>query len=149
MSVIVEPATPDDLPAIRRLLEASGLPQSDLVDATHVQFWVAREGAVIGAVGLERFGTSGLLRSLVVAPGARRLGVGARLVGALESAATAGGVRNLVLLTQTAASFFARRGYAVIERSRAPAEVHESSEFKSLCPASATCMVKTLGAEES
>jgi N-acetylglutamate synthase-like GNAT family acetyltransferase len=49
-----------------------------------------------------------------------------------------------VLLTQTARDFFAHLGYRVIDRSEAPEEVQGSEEFRSLCPASATCMVKMI-----
>jgi amino-acid N-acetyltransferase len=144
MSVTVEAADTSDLPAIRKLLEDARLPHSDLQDDTTVRFWVARDGEVIGAIGLESFGTAGLVRSLVVSPLARRHGLGDRLVRTLESSAVRAGLRELVLLTQTAEQFFADRGYAVIERSKAPAALRESSEFKALCPASATCMSKAL-----
>ena len=52
------------------------------------------------------------------------------------------GVADLVLLTTTAAPFFAKRGYTVIERRDAPAPVQHSAEFATICPASATCMLK-------
>jgi amino-acid N-acetyltransferase len=54
------------------------------------------------------------------------------------------GIRRLVLLTETAASFFERLGYAVIDRQSVGAAVKESAEFRSLCPASAVCMTKSL-----
>ena len=40
---------------------------------------------------------------------------------------------------------FSARGYRVIDRATAPADVQGTSEFKSMCPASATCMSKTVG----
>ena len=46
--------------------------------------------APVGAIGLERHGSSGLLRSLVVAPSQRGRGVGGALV-----ASTSGVVRSL------------------------------------------------------
>ena len=46
--------------------------------------------------------------------------------------------------TKTAAEFFARQGYQVIERSAAPQDMQGSEEFRSLCPSSATCMAKNL-----
>ena len=55
------------------------------------------------------------------------------------------GIGQLVLLTQTAEQFFARRGYAVIAREAAPAAVQHSAEFRSICPASATCMTQASG----
>ena len=141
----VESAVPADLSSIRALLDEARLPHTDIVDGSGARFWILRAGGrTIGAVGLETYGSSGLLRSLVVAPEARGSGLGGRLVDALEDAARSSGVRRLVLLTQTAETFFSHRGYAVIDRADAPAELHDSTEFRSLCPASATCMSKHL-----
>ena len=141
----VESAVPADLSSIRALLDEARLPHTDIVDGSGARFWILRAGGrTIGAVGLETYGSSGLLRSLVVAPEARGSGLGGRLVDALEDAARSSGVRRLVLLTQTAETFFSHRGYAVIDRADAPAELRDSTEFRSLCPASATCMSKHL-----
>ena len=134
-----------DLAAIRAMLEREGLPHEDLASVPGTRFWVLRDsGRVIGAIGLETYGSSGLLRSLVVTPEARGTGLGGRLAETLETAARRDGLRRLVLLTQTAERFFSHRGYAVIDRAEAPAEVRGSTEFRSLCPASATCMAKEL-----
>jgi amino-acid N-acetyltransferase len=141
----VECADRADLAAIRALLEREGLPHADLGTGPGARFWVLRDaGHVIGAIGLETYGGSGLLRSLVVAPGARGTGGGRQLVEAVEDAARSRGLERLLLLTQTAERFFAARGYTVIDRATAPDEVRASSEFSALCPASATCMSKTL-----
>jgi amino-acid N-acetyltransferase len=142
----IESSAPADLPAIRALLEQAGLPHRDLGSHPTVRFWIVREeDRLIGAVGLETYGGSGLVRSLVVAPEARRSGMGGRLVDELEVAARSSGLRRLVLLTETAEKFFSRRGYTVVDRASAPQEVRSSSEFRTLCPASATCMSKFLG----
>ena len=145
LSTSLEPAVAADLTAIRSLLDQARLPSADVGTGPGARFWVLREGdRCIGAVGLETYGNSGLLRSLVVAPESRGAGFGVRLLDALENAARGSGLKQLVLLTQTAERFFAQRGYTVIERASAPIELRESTEFKSLCPASATCMSKSL-----
>lgn len=142
---IVESAGPGDLVVIRALLEQAALPASDLAGSGRLRFWVVRRGGtLVGAVGLEQHGSAGLLRSLVVAPTERGYGLAGALVRTLEDEARASGIGRLVLLTQTAAEFFAKRGYAIIERAKAPASVRESTEFTSLCPASAVCMLKVL-----
>lgn len=133
-----------DLIAIRALLERSGLPTSDL-ESSRPKFAVIREsGQVIAAGALERFGSSALLRSVVVAPDRRGNGLGRTIVGELERMARAAHINQLILLTQTASQFFAGQGYRVIERSIAPQDVQRSEEFRSLCPSSATCMAKSL-----
>ncbi len=139
----VDAARAGDLSAVRALLGSAGLPVEDLDAPADLGFWVVREGGQVqGAIGLERYGDVGLLRSLVVAQDRRRGGVGTALVRALERDARSAGVRVLVLLTQTAEAFFRRHGYDVIDRAYAPDEVKASAEFRSLCPASAVCMVK-------
>jgi amino-acid N-acetyltransferase len=139
----VRRGTARDRPAVLELLKQAGLPTADLADAATVEFWVADdEGRIAGAIGLERFGADALLRSLVVAPGYRNRGLGIELVAALEREARAAGVRTLVLLTQTAEKFFARLGFAAIDRAAAPAPVQASAEFRSLCPSCAFTMIK-------
>jgi amino-acid N-acetyltransferase len=137
-------ASADDLIAIRALLESAGLPTSDLASA-RPEFVAIREGGhLIAAGAVQCFGSSALLRSVVVSPERRGMGLGNAIVAELERRARESQIERLILLTQTAAKFFARCGYAVVERSVAPAEVQESEEFRSLCPSSATCMAKML-----
>ena len=138
------PASAQDLIAIRALLERSGLPTSDL-ESARPEFAVIREkGQVIAAGALQRFGSSALLRSVIVASDRRGIGLGEAIVSELERVARAAQISRLVLLTQTAAEFFARQGYRVIERSSAPQDMQGSEEFRSLCPSLATCMAKSL-----
>ena len=137
-------ASGQDWLAIRALLERSGLPTSDL-ESARPEFAVIREdGQVIAAGALQRFGSSALLRSVVVAADRRGSGLGQAVVSELERMARASQVIRLVLLTETAAEFFARLGYQIIERSSAPHDMQGSEEFRSLCPSSATCMAKSL-----
>ncbi len=144
MSPLIRSATASDLEAIRALLGQDGLPASDL-DTSRPEFVVACHGAdLVGAGALERYGEAALLRSLVVEASWRGRGLGHRLVKSLERQARAAEVRELVLLTQTAEAFFARLDFQVIGREQAPTAVRSSSEFRTLCPASAVCMTKTL-----
>lgn len=129
---------------IRALLVDSGLPVEDL-DASAINFIVAVEDdRLLGVVGIEAFQGAGLLRSLAVQGAMRGTGTGVALVQAAESHARSLGVKYLVLLTQTAAPFFLKHGYDAIERHDAPSSVQGSAEFRSICPASATCMIKHL-----
>lgn len=142
---VLRDASAEHFEPIVALLAQAGLPISDLDAGKLRDFIVALDGgAVVGVVGLERFGEFGLLRSLAVAPGWRNQGLGRALVDAIEARAATLGLRSLVLLTQTAATYFAARGYAPIPRAQAPAAVQASAEFTSLCPASSTCMVKVV-----
>jgi amino-acid N-acetyltransferase len=136
--------TQSDLEAVSALLQGAGLPTSDL-ETARPEFLLVREGGrIIAAGALQRFGSIALVRSVVVAPERRGGALGRRIVEELERAAREARVARLVLLTQTARDFFAHLGYRVIERSEAPEDVQGTEEFRSLCPASATCMVKII-----
>lgn len=136
--------TEQDAASIRVLLEGAGLPTDDLL-TSNPQFIVACEGkAIVAAGALQFFGASALLRSVVVASGLRGTGLGRSVVEDLERVARAARITQLVLLTETARQFFERQGYRVLDRREVPQVVQESEEFRSLCPASATCMAKTL-----
>jgi len=134
-----------DLPPLAALLGAAGLPHADLTPAHLAHFLVLREGErLVGAVGLELYGADGLLRSLVVVPERRGEGLGGRLVEAAEAHARARNTETLWLLTETAAPFFAARGYAPADRAVSPEAIRATAEFAALCPDSATCLVKRL-----
>jgi amino-acid N-acetyltransferase len=59
-------------------------------------------------------------------------------------AEVAAGLERFMLLTETAADFFHRHGYRVVQRIDAPAALRASSQFASVCPASAIYMEKRL-----
>jgi amino-acid N-acetyltransferase len=105
---------------------------------------VRKHGAIVAAGALQRFDSSALVRSVVVAADRRGTGLGRLIAQELENIASATRVNRLILLTQTAREFFAYQGYRVIERSQVPQDIQGSEEFRSLCPASATCMIKVL-----
>ena len=133
-----------DLPAVHALLGHAGLPTADL-STSDLQMWlVEAESGLVGVIALERLGPQALLRSLAVIPEFRKLGIGRRLVARLEEAARADGVKQLVLLTETAEGFFRSLGYSVVDRSSVGEAPKQSAEFRSLCPVSAICMSKTL-----
>ena len=77
----MQEADPGDMDEIRRLLERNGLPTADL-DRSQPFFLVAREGeTLLGAAGLEVYGTTGLLRSIVIADKPTRQGTWPRAGG--------------------------------------------------------------------
>jgi amino-acid N-acetyltransferase len=141
----VRASTAADQAAVRELLSGSNLPVADLDTAPGLRFWVTEDnGRIVAAIGLERHGGVGLLRSLVVSAPQRKRGLGRELVATLEREARVAGVDLLVLLTESAEGFFRQLGYAAVDRRYAPDELKESAEFHSLCPASAACMAKSL-----
>ncbi len=152
-----QPARPDDLPLIRQLLQDCELPYEDLTAEHLPHFLVMRIGSLLpesdlnrsktqllGVVGLEPCGRNGLLRSLAVAPAYRGQNLGEVLVGELEVKARHAGIGRLYVLTTTAANRFRQWGYEVADRASAPAQIQQTTEFQSLCPASAVCLSKPL-----
>lgn len=142
--MIIQEATTAHRGPIVDLLRSNQLPSEDLDQAKH-QFWVAlQQNDVVGAIGLELYGQYGLLRSMVVNEAARGQGIAAALVGILESAARARDIDAVFLLTETAASYFGKRGYQEIAREDVPPEVKASTEFSHVCPATARVLVKKI-----
>lgn len=140
----VVPAGDGDLAALLSLLSAEHL-HEDLGSHADTVVMVVREGeAVVGGVALEVYGDSGLLRSLVVAPGSRGTGLGQALVDGVVAEARRRGLRDLSLLTLTVPGFFERYGFRRVERHAAPAAVQESHEFAVLCPHDAVAMTRDL-----
>ncbi|MDN7942439.1 arsenic resistance N-acetyltransferase ArsN2 [Burkholderia multivorans] len=144
MKMNIREAQPSDLDSIRKLLEDNQLPIADVTAPLLGDFLVAVVPGLVGVVGLERFGSNALLRSLVVASDGRSRGLGRELVEKMEQRARATGVSSLWLLTNSAMEFFQGVGYTTVHRDEVPAVIKESREFAELCPASAVCMCKHL-----
>jgi amino-acid N-acetyltransferase len=143
-TLVLEAADEERLEYVVDLLEANGLPSSDVRTKPEC-FYVARDGdETVGVGGVEIHGSAGLLRSVVVEGSARGEGLGTALCERLEAIAEAEGVEELYLLTTTAREFFAGRGYEEVERSEAPADIRGTAEFADLCPSTAVCMRKRL-----
>ncbi|MGI9201942.1 MAG: arsenic resistance N-acetyltransferase ArsN2 [Woeseiaceae bacterium] len=141
----IRSAEPADLATAIAWLDAAGLPSSDLSDVHLDSFLFAYRGAEpVGMIGVEKYTDCGLLRSLFVAESSRTLGLGAQLVSELEKRTTAAGLQSLWLLTIDADPFFARQGYAIMQRVDAPESVRQSAEFSTLCPGDAVLMRKVL-----
>ncbi len=127
-----------------RLLQTEKLPVDDL-PASLENFFVARdENTVIGNIGLELYGSCGLLRSLVVDRAYRNQHIASLLIEQLEQYALTKGVHCMYLLTETAPQYFERKGYQKITRTEVPEVLKASSEFGHVCPVSAIVMQKKI-----
>jgi N-acetylglutamate synthase-like GNAT family acetyltransferase len=123
------PATPADWSAFAALLSLADLPRAG-ADRHLADFLMAVHGdaALAGVVGLEVYGGTALLRSVVAAD--RGQGLGRTLVQETLAAARARGIRQVVLLTTIAADFFPRFGFRHIERSAAPPSCRHRANFR-------------------
>jgi amino-acid N-acetyltransferase len=137
-------AVETDREEIAALLEATGLPWLGLDLARH-RVLLARDGAgrIAGCVAVESHGSAALLRSLGVLPGSRGGGLGMRLTAEAIAEAQRLGADSIWLLTYDAADFFRRAGFEVAQREAAPASLHDSPQWGSVC-STATLMTRPL-----
>jgi amino-acid N-acetyltransferase len=142
--ISIERAEASDMEAIRSLVREADLPCLDLGRANQAFFVARSSGALVGCVGLERYGQAALLRSLAVSPARRGEGLSFALFQRVAAEARSLAVVELYLLTATAEALFARWGFRRVPREHVPEAVRGSAEFASLCPATAACMVLAL-----
>jgi len=143
-NITIERARGDDRDRVAALLATNDLPHED-VGTNAGRFFIATTGSeTVGAGGIERYGSNGLLRSVVITEPNRGKGYGVGLCDALEERARTSGIERLYLLTTTASTFFEHRGYEKIGREIVPPDIKQTTEFTALCPSSATCMTKDI-----
>ncbi len=142
MSTKFREAVKRDHNAIQSLLERTKLP-TEAVDSGAAAFYVGEsDGIIVGAAGFEFYGNDALLRSVAVEPSAQRRGLGSEIVDFMVDLARQKKLRNVVLLTETAKGFFAKKNFQVIDRSSVENEaMKQSPEFTYACPKSAVCMI--------
>lgn len=140
-AVATRRAEAGDLPAIRALLGATGLPTADITAWSAPWFLLAVEGdVVVGTAAVEPCGSFGLLRSLAVRPDRRGQGIGRHLVAACEARADEARLRGLYLLTTTAGHFFRALDYDDLEHWELPEAIRETKEYDSACRGSKAMM---------
>lgn len=140
---LIEPADTDDLAPILELLRDVELPTDGVKDQFPGGYVVARYGAELSAVaGLERYGEVGLLRSVAVKSTERSRGLGRALIEERLRVAEAWGLSAVYLLTTTAPDYFRRLGFVETSRAELPVALSAAPEVASVCPSSATCLVR-------
>jgi N-acetylglutamate synthase-like GNAT family acetyltransferase len=146
--VTIRPAAHADIDAVRALLIASDLPDDGLDEQFGDGYAVAvSNGAIVGAEGIEVYGTDGLLRSAAIAPAWGGRGLGDALTRDRIAWSRRRHLSALYLLTTTAADYFPRFGFSPVSRDIAPAAIRESREFSSACPGTAVFMHLPLGSK--
>jgi BolA family transcriptional regulator, general stress-responsive regulator len=128
---------------VTALLSAAGLPAGDLDDAAFLGI-VDGTGALLACAAMERCGDAVLIRSVAVAADRRRKNYGSTVVLKLLAEARNGGVQAAYLLTTSAQDFFSGLGFKPIDRTRVPAPIQRTSQFRGETCASATPMVQVL-----
>jgi arsenate reductase len=135
-------AREDDLEAVLALLAEAQLPTAGVRDQFPSAYVVIRSnGALVGVAGLECHAGDALLRSVAVRATHRGTGLGRVLVEDRLRAAQKQKIGAVYLLTTTAPAYFRKLGFLDAVRKEAPEALQRSSEFTSICPASAVCLV--------
>lgn len=137
-------ATQADWPAIEALLVANKLPTDGAQAHLNTYLLAISNGEVVGSAGAEVYGQIALLRSVAVAPGLHKQGIGKLLLGSLLQEARRRDIGTLYLLTVTAPEYFAQYGFKRGKIEDAPHALKASAELQGACPACAAFMSLTL-----
>jgi amino-acid N-acetyltransferase len=104
MNISYRQATEKDNAAIRSLLESQKLP-IETVGTSTTDFYVAIENdTIIGVAGFEYYTDDALLRSVAVSTSMQKKHIGSQLVDWMLSLANRQGIKQIVLLTETASN---------------------------------------------
>lgn len=140
MNVNIQSAGQKDLAAVIELLSANHLPVSDLVQED-VQILIAYANEeLVATIGLEKHGSTGLLRSLAVKETFRNKKLAERMLEVFYSLCQLENITDVYLLTSTAVNYFKDKGFQKVAREMVPAVIKRTREFRSICPASAVVM---------
>lgn len=130
----------EELNDLGDLLKSDQLCFNDInEDGVHL-FNVKFNEEVIGYFGFELFTDQALFRSMVVVPGARGKGYGKLIWQQAKLRLTEIAVKDVYLLTNSAAAFFSKQGFIEIKRDSVPTTIAGTTEFKEFCPSDSICM---------
>jgi amino-acid N-acetyltransferase len=132
----------EDRLGIIQLLRLNKLPYSDLPEKLNHFFVLEENNTLIACGGIEIYEKAGLIRSMAVNPASQNQGLGTSIYQYLLKHAMDNQLQSLYLLTETAEGYFLNKGFKKINRADAPKELDQSSQFSTVCPASAAFMMK-------
>ena len=144
-SITYSLADPDDKNQIRQLLSECELPT--LYVHRHLKsFMVARaDKKIIGVIGIEVYGRTGLFRSLCVDETYRGRGIAKMLNKKLLTYARLWKIDRLYLFTWRAEKFASKLGFRKIDKKQIPKTIRSTWQFrKSLSYPSVVCMMKKI-----
>lgn len=143
-------ASPEELPAIERLLSLCPGAYRNARDGRARFFVAVSDLGIIGCSGLEHLGDGcGLVRALVVMPGFRKQHIGRHLFQRLVVHAEEAGIEDIYLLTERARDYFSHLGFSPCCREQAPAVLQTSLHYQRSDTTGTILMHHPLHAQES
>jgi amino-acid N-acetyltransferase len=133
-----------ELQSFQEALKSAGLPDQDLNYQKQILTSYYDEDELLGTGGLEVINQLGLLRSVSVSPNHRNKSIGKKITSDLLEKAIQNNIKTVYLLTETAKDYFQKLGFIEVSREAVPKEIKLTTEFASVCPTTATCMVLEL-----
>lgn len=136
---IVRSADKNDVRLIKELLQACSLPTVQI--EKHIQDFIVAEaqGSIIGTLGAVYDGNKALLRSFAVCEKKRKNGIGSRLINMMLKEMRKKGIKEVFLLTETAADYFIQLEFLEISRDIIPKILLIESGLDQACPCSSRC----------
>jgi N-acetylglutamate synthase-like GNAT family acetyltransferase len=143
--LVAKPLKHGERAELAQALTKANLPAAD-VEAPGRLFWrfETSQQTLVGFGGLEVHGPDALIRSVLTFPTVRNRGIGSAIVAILEVEALTVKCADTWVITTSAGAFFSRLRYRVCARDKVPATIRATSQFTSLCPDTATVLVKRL-----
>ncbi|ROS21503.1 acetyltransferase (GNAT) family protein [Rathayibacter sp. PhB127] len=118
--MLLAPALPEDLAALRAFLSEADLTLAGLEDRS-VRLWIDRreDGTICGSTGFELSGDGAhaLIRSVAVAADRRRTGAGTSLARYALRAAAESGAREAWLFSRRSGAFWQTLGFTPADRT--------------------------------
>ena len=121
---------PDDAAQMAALIVSGELPPFFLEPYIEGFLVIEHDGRMVGAGGVEFYGEDAVIRSVVVDPGARGLGLGIDIGTLLEDDALKSGARDVYLFTMHAYGFWKRLGYIDLPLDQWPENVRENWQYQ-------------------
>lgn len=136
----VRAAAGPDLPHVAALLHAGGLRSGAARERIGRTLVAEVDRTPVATAGWEDVDGVALLRSVAVADDIRRGGVGRLIVAAALRQIAGEGLRDVYLVTESGADFFARCGFERIDRDELPDPIADHKQVTVECPVDATAM---------
>ena len=137
-------AVTQDLVQIENLLKKYNLPVNDISEYIDNFVISEEENKIIGVGGYETHEEIALIRSIAVAQEFRGKSIGVNIYYLLEKKIKHIGIKEVYLLTETAADYFKKLGFTIKERTNTPKAVMQTKQFKEICPSTAIVMFNRL-----